>query len=468
MPMPFDDFERFVVVGLGMSGRASVRALNDRELEVAVFHHLEPGVEPDDDLVAFAAGLSASGTRVTLGGTDLSLLDWADVVVASPGLPPTNFFLKAAVERGIRVWSELELGWRLSRAPVIAITGTNGKTTTTTLVTDILESAGIPAISAGNIGVPFVEVVSHHTEGRTIVCEVSSFQLYFIDQFRPRVAVVLNVGDDHYDWHPGFDDYLAAKARITENQGDEDTLIVNAFDPACLQIAEGSKAKLSVFGSSEIEEVRSAAGSRLARTPEVIAGCSAERIHLHHPDGVSDLMSISDIRLQGAHNLENVLAAAAVCSEYRVQASDFSRAVSSFHGLPHRMAFVREVGSIRYIDDSKATNPHAAMMALQDLHDVVLIAGGQDRGLDLTPLLEARDRLKGLVVMGETAEKLEKLFAGMVPIESAASVEDAVALAAKLASPADTVLLSPGCASWDQYSSYAERGDRFQRAVMAL
>jgi len=467
MPMPFDDFERFVVVGLGMSGRASVKALNDRELEVAVFHHLDPGVEPDDELVAVAAGLSASGTRVTLGGTDLSLLDWADVVVASPGLPPTNFFLRAAIERGIRVWSELELGWRLSQAPVIAITGTNGKTTTTTLVTDILESAGIPAISAGNIGVPFVEVVSHHTEGRTIVCEVSSFQLYFIDQFRPRVAVVLNVGDDHYDWHPGFDDYLAAKARITENQGDEDTLIVNAFDRACLQIAEGSKAKLSVFGSSEVEEIRSAAGS-LARTPAVIAGCSAGRIELHDPDGLLDLMSISDIRLQGAHNLENVLAAAAVCSEYRVQASDFSRAVSSFHGLPHRMAFVREVGSIRYIDDSKATNPHAAMMALKDVHDVVLIAGGQDRGLDLSPLLEARDRLKGLVVMGGTAEKLEKLFAGMVPIESAASVEDAVALAAKLASPGDTVLLSPGCASWDQYSSYAERGDRFQRAVMAL
>lgn len=469
MPMPFDDFERFVVVGLGISGKAAVQALVDRDLEVAVFHHLEDGQKPAPQLVHFADELAASGVDVKLGGHDLSLLDWADMVIASPGLPPSNFFLQEALSRGVRIWSELELGWRLSKAPVIAVTGTNGKTTTTSLLKDILETAGIPTVAAGNIGLPFVEAVRHHTEGKTIVCEVSSAQLYFIEDFRPRVAVVLNVADDHYDWHGGFEDYLAAKSRITENQTESDVLVPNAFDEGCLRIASKSKARISAFGSSSTETIEQVVRASTSRAAELTCGVEDETVRLSWADGkTQDVLSLADIRLPGAHNLENILAATAAATEYGVNANALSRGVVSFEGLPHRMSFVREVNGVRYVDDSKATNPHATLRALEGLNRVVLIAGGDAKGLDLSSLLTAKDAIKNLVVMGAAADELEKLFAGQVPIRRAGDVEDAVAIARQVASAGDLVLLSPACASWDQYANYAERGNRFQKAVLSL
>jgi UDP-N-acetylmuramoylalanine--D-glutamate ligase len=398
-------------------------------------------------------------------------LDWADLVVASPGVPPSNSFLQETLSRGLRVWSELELGWRMSKAPVIAITGTNGKTTTTRLIQHVLESAGIPSLAAGNIGLPFVESVRHHTEGKTIVCEVSSAQLFFIEEFRPRVAVVLNVADDHYDWHTGYEDYLGAKTRITENQTSEDVLVINAFDKGCIQIARSSKARICGFGHSSPDEVREVIASSLSVQPELVAGVDEVSVRLASPSEMQaiDVMPISDIRLQGRHNLENVLAAATAAAEYGVEPAEFASAVASFHGLPHRMTFVRELDSVRYIDDSKATNPHATLRALEDLENVVLIAGGDAKGLDLSSLKTAAKRIKGMVVMGTAAHELELLFRDEVPVEHAADIEEAVLLAQKLATASgDVVLLSPACASWDQYSGYVERGERFQKAVLAL
>ena len=467
MPLPFDDFERFVVVGLGVSGKAAVKALLDRDLEVAAVDEAE---SPSPQLVHYADQLAASGVDVRLGSADHSLLDWADLVVASPGVLPSNTFLQEALSRGLRIWSELELGWRLSRAPVIAITGTNGKTTTTRLLQHVLETAGIPSLAAGNIGLPFVESVRHHTEGKTIVCEVSSAQLFFIEQFHPRVAVVLNVADDHYDWHSGYEDYLNAKMRITENQTSEDVLVVNAFDEGCLRIASSSKARISGFGNAPVDQVRKALGSALSQQPELVAGIDQASVRLEGlPDlRAIDIMSISDIRLQGTHNLENVLAAAVAAAEYGVAPAEFARAVASFHGLPHRMTFVRELDSVRYIDDSKATNPHATLRALEDLKDVILIAGGDAKGLELGSLKSAVKKIKSLVVMGKASDELEALFRDDVPVERASDIEEAVLLAHRQAAPGDVVLLSPACASWDQYSSYVERGERFQKAVLSL
>lgn len=465
--MALPGIERAVVVGLGATGMAATEALRERGVEVRVFHHLEGGAGRTPELEERARRLEARGIEVTIGGGDLTPLEWADVVVCSPGLPPSNFFLAAAVERGVRVWSEVELGWRLLDAPVVAVTGTNGKTTTTSLLARMFETGGRPCVAAGNIGPPLTAAVPPVGEGWTVVCEVSSFQLYFIDEFRPRVAVVLNVADDHYDWHSGYDDYLSAKARVTENQTAEDLLVVRAGDPGCLFIASRSRARIGAFALGDPREVREKVRAEVGREVTCAAGIAGGEVVVWTAEGTTPLLRLEDIRLRGSHNVENVLAACLAAAERGIEVSSLAAAVAGFEGLPHRMTLVAEVDGVRYIDDSKATNPHATLCALAGLDDVILIAGGRAKDLDLSVLSQIRDRVGGLVAMGESAGELEAVFAGL-PCARAADVEEAVALAAGMVSPGGTVLLSPACSSLDQYADYAERGDRFAAAVRRL
>ncbi|MGH2706581.1 MAG: UDP-N-acetylmuramoyl-L-alanine--D-glutamate ligase [Actinomycetota bacterium] len=453
--------DRVLVVGLGASGEAAAEALLDLGAEVVV-----TDAGDSTALAERARRLRARGATAQTGGHHTALLDRCDLVVSSPGVPPASPVLSAARERGIEVWSEIELGWSLGSPPVIAVTGTNGKTTTTRLVTEILEAGGIPALAAGNVGLPFTTAVGRADPGAVIVCEVSSFQLAFIHAFHPRIAIVLNVADDHYDWHAGHQDYLDAKARVTMNQGPGDLLAVRAQDAPGTRIAEMSKADVAVFGLERTAELAGRSARELERAPRWVAGIDRAFVTIAGAEDAHEVLPISDIRLPGPHNLENVLAACVAAVEWGVEVSAIATAVRSFEGLPHRTAVVAEVDGVTYVDDSKATNPHATLRALSGFHRVVLVAGGRAKGLDLSGLRAEGDRLVGLVVMGEAAGELERLFPEL-PTRQARDVEEAVGLAASLAGPGDVVLLSPACSSLDQYSSYAERGERFARAVRA-
>ncbi len=459
--------QRYLVLGLGkMTGAAVAGVLVESGADVRVHESfLTPARE------ALAASLSERGVRVSFGEPDAGVVDdlvgWADVVVPSPGVPPSNPVLAAALTRGTRVISEVELGFGFVRGPVLAVTGTNGKTTTTTLLAEILNEAGLPASAVGNIGVPFVTSARDSAEGMLLVAELSSFQLAFIDRFRPAAAIVLNVGDDHFDWHSGPEDYLAAKERITENQQAGDRLVIRADDPGCLAIASRSKAGIAGFGLDAPEAVWSRLRLGLGRAPVVVAGVEDEQVATFDGSGKTILTNLRDIRMEGRHNLENVMAAALAATAFGVAPDVIATVASRFGNLPHRTELIATKNGVRYVDDSKATNPHATLQALKGLDHVVLVAGGRSKGLDLSSLAGAAGQVSGVVVMGEAAVELEKIFAG-TPSAAASDVEEAVILAARMARPGDTVLLSPACSSLDQYTDYAERGNRFRQAVLSL
>jgi UDP-N-acetylmuramoylalanine--D-glutamate ligase len=456
-----------LILGLGkVTGAAVADALLSEGIDVRIHESF-----PSDAHSAIAAGLTGRGAEVSFGeleqGAIEELVDWADLIVPSPGVPPANPLLAGALGRGRRVISEVELGYGYVRGPVLAVTGTNGKTTTTSLLASVLEHAGVPAVAAGNIGHPFVEAARTVPSQTALVCEVSSFQLAFIESFRAQIAIVLNVGDDHYDWHAGYEDYVAAKARITENQRPDDALIIRAGEPGCLAIAAGSAAETMGFGIDTPEEVRASLQLGLGRGVETVAGLVDDGIVIDSSGSEGALIKLEDIRLEGLHNVENVMAATLAAMRFGVALQVAAEAVSRFSSLPHRTELVREKDGVRYVDDSKATNPHATLRAMTGLENVVLIAGGRAKGLDLSVLEQVTPALAGVVVMGEAAGELRRIFAG-VPLEVAGDIEVAVQAAASMAAPGATVLLSPACSSLDQYSSYAERGDRFRRAVEAL
>ncbi|GAC1364704.1 MAG: UDP-N-acetylmuramoyl-L-alanine--D-glutamate ligase [Actinomycetota bacterium] len=459
-------FRRVAVLGLGRSGTSAARLLAAAGAEVRVIER-----EDTPSTVGVAAELALLGITTVLGPEDPAIAGWAEALVVSPGAPPSNPVIVAALERGLPVWSEVELAWRTTSVPVLAITGTNGKTTTTALLAWILQEAGYQAVAAGNIGFPMVDAAAQLSGSSgsraVIVCEVSSFQLAFTQTFRPDVAIVLNVADDHYDWHLGYEDYLAAKARIAASQGSEDLLIVNAADAGALSIARQAAARLAAFALAPLAAVEAAAAD-LGRPLAALAGIEDGCVLSTGAQGVRRVIEIAKIRLSGPHNLENVLAASLAALEWGVEPGDIGRAVASFSPLPHRSTLIGEIRGVRYVDDSKATNPHATLRALQGLERVVLIAGGRAKGLDLAPLAGEAHRLVGLIAMGEASAELAGHFEGVVRFATAGWVEEAVSLAAAWASPGDTVLLSPACASLDQYSSYAERGERFCAAVAAL
>jgi UDP-N-acetylmuramoylalanine--D-glutamate ligase len=455
------DAERVIVAGLGLSGVAAAEALLEEGCTVRV---TDSSSSPE--LQARAEALTSKGAEVALGGHDPKWIAWADLMVVSPGIPAATPFVAEAVERGLRVWSELELGWRFCEAPVAAVTGTNGKTTTTTLVNEMFRADLLNSVAAGNIGLPLVEAARTNSGLDAIVCEVSSFQLWFIETFRPSQAVLLNVANDHYDWHRDFNEYLSAKARITLNQTPEDLLVVKQDGP-CLSVAARSPARVAAFALEPPRTIAARVEGELGRPLYAAGGMVAGVASVEVAGELAWSMPVADIRLPGPHNLENVLAAAIAALDAGVSPQAVSAAAASFEGLSHRMAYVAEKDGVTYIDDSKATNPHATFSAMKGLDRVVLIAGGRAKGIDLSELSQIKDRLTGVVVMGEAAAELKEIFLG-VPAADAADVEEAARKAAAMASVGDTVLLSPACASLDQYSGYAERGARFAKAVLEL
>jgi UDP-N-acetylmuramoylalanine--D-glutamate ligase len=396
--------------------------------------------------------LQELGVEVEIGGHDLERLD-ADLAVISPGIPPTTPIVQALTAQGVTIWSEIELAFRLARCDFLAVTGTNGKTTTTSLLASMLAEGGITSVAAGNIGLPLIDAVSSVPAGGAIAVEVSSFQLATSDSFAPKVAVLLNIAEDHTDWHGSIDAYAAAKARIVKHQTADDVFIVNAEDPLALEVAGRARSNVVPFSATRIPEG------------------SGDSIGVSHRAVVwrgRKVFDLAQVPLHGRGGLEDAIAAAGAALEYGIDTGAVVGALSKFRSLPHRFQQVALINNVRYIDDSKATNPHATLSAVKGMSKVVLIAGGRSKGIDLSPLAGAVPPVTAVVALGEAAEALEGVFEGLVPVRRAVSISEAVRLAREASLSGGSVLLSPGCASLDMYESYGARGDAFARAVHEL
>lgn len=432
--------ERFVVVGLGVAGRAAARVLAE---EGAVVRVTERREDAED-----AAELRELGVEVLTGGHALEHLDGATAVVASPGVPESAPVLSWAVERGIPIWSELDVGARLCDVPYVAVTGTNGKSTTTKLVATMMRAAGLDAVACGNIGHPFS--VAAREGHDALAVEASSFQLRFHHWVHPKVSVLMNVAPDHIDWHGSFEAYASAKARVYELQGNDDTHVGNAEDDAAAAISREAPCgrvwfRLAEPGPGEVGYV---GGEVVARIGEAVA--------LGRP-----VQDAAGFRADAA-------AAAAAALAFGLEPSAVAGGIRTMEPLPHRGEEVARAGSVTFLDDSKATNPHAALHALAGKRHVVLIAGGLAKGVDLSPLAEAAPSLDAAVVIGEAASEIAAIFEGRVAVRKAGSIEEAVRTAYELAPANGTVLLAPACASWDMFRDYVERGERFAATAREL
>jgi UDP-N-acetylmuramoylalanine--D-glutamate ligase len=380
----------------------------------------------------------------------------ADLIVVSPGVPTELELLNLARAKQIPIWGEVELASRLTSARFLGITGTNGKSTTTSLLGAMLEAAGFPTVVAGNIGTALCEVVTRLTPSHWVVAELSSFQLETIVSFRPHVAVLLNLAPDHLDRYPDLASYYAAKARIFLNQTAEDCAVLNADDPLTLEWAREIRSRPLLF----------------SRTRTMGDGAYVRNDHLVvRRAGQSEAVCrVEEIRIQGLHNLENSLAAAAAAAAIEAPAAAIGAALRRFPGLPHRLELVAEVDGVRYVNDSKGTNVGAVVKSLEGYRSgVILIAGGKDKGGDfrpLRPLLETR--AKTLLLLGQARDAIRNQLSGACPMEEVGSLPAAVARAAEIAVAGDTVLLSPACASFDMFRDFEERGEVFRQAVRDL
>ena len=443
--------QRVLVVGLGKSGVAAAHFLQQRGARVTVSDS-----KPQTELNREIPALLDKGIVVETGGHGERTFRDQDLIVASPGVPYDVPQLVQARQLGVPVIGEVELAARFLRGKIIAITGSNGKTTTTTLVGEILEHAGKEVQVGGNIGMPVVSMVSAASEQSYNVLEISSFQLETIQQFHPRVAAILNVTADHLDRHRSMESYIAAKARIFENQTPEDFAVLNADDSICVSLSSKTQARILWF-------------SRKSK-PEQGSHVHDGKIRFCGQAGEAEIMPVSEIPLKGAHNLENVLAAVCVARAVDCQPAVIRQAVKDFQAVEHRLEFVATINGVDYYNDSKATNVDATIKALESFPaNIHLVLGGKDKGSDYSVLKALlRERVKRVYTIGAAAEKIESQIAGSAPAERVNTVEAAVRRATEQAAPGDVVLLAPACASFDQFENYEHRGRVFKEAVRLL
>jgi UDP-N-acetylmuramoylalanine--D-glutamate ligase len=442
--------KKVLVVGLARTGIATALFCAERGARVTATE-----ARPEAEIVETAAKLRAVGVTLELGGHRAETFVEQDLIVPSPGVPPLMPALAAARVIGVPVWSEIELAWRFLRGRLICITGSNGKTTTTSLIGHILETAGLPVQIAGNIGTPLISRVDVSSDSSFTVMEASSFQLESISAFRPEVAVLLNVTPDHLDRHGSVEAYGRAKARMFENQTEEDAAVINADDAMAPQYAP--------------------AGPRVlwfSRQKRVASGCylRGEEIVFRSDGAECVLLERKIIGLRGSHNIENVLAAAAAARLAGVEPSAIAEGVRTFAGVEHRIEYVATISGVEYFNDSKATNVDATLKALDAFPgNVLVILGGKDKGSDyriLRPALRSHARMALLI--GSAADKIEADLAGVIPVERAGTMARAVEVASRRAQPGDTVLLAPACASFDQFDNYEHRGRVFKQLVREL
>jgi UDP-N-acetylmuramoylalanine--D-glutamate ligase len=440
-----------LVVGAARTGVAAANFLLRRGARVTLTDAGNAaGLQPHLDRLGGEAALE-------LGGHRRETFLAADLIVPSPGVPMDDPLLVEVAGKGIPVMSEIELAARFLPLPLIAVTGTNGKSTTVTALGEVLEEAGIPCRVGGNIGNPLVGEVDTLEGLEYLVAEISSFQLEWIETFRPRIAAILNITEDHLDRYRSFEEYVTAKARIFENQGPEDYLILNADDPLVRETAAPARSRKVWFSRRMtprfgVHLFRGWIYSRLGRG-------AGRRI-----------MPVEEMKIVGKHNWENALAVTAAALLAGANAAAVRRALGRFRGLPHRTEFVREREGVKYYDDSKATNVGAAARTVAGFgQPVVLIAGGRDKGGSYGPLASLmKGHVRRLVVMGEAAGKIAEELQGTTEIVRASGMEEAVVEAARAARKGDAVVLAPACSSFDSYSDYARRGRHFQEEVGKL
>jgi UDP-N-acetylmuramoylalanine--D-glutamate ligase len=442
--------KRVLVVGLARTGVASALFCAAHGARVTA-----TDVRTESELAEQVKKLRAAGVTCELRPHVDDLFLAQDLIVPSPGVPADLPHLLAARKNGVMIWSEIELAFRFLSGKLIGITGANGKTTTTSLVQHILESAGFSTILAGNIGTPLISVVEASRDDTVTVAELSSFQLELTETFRPNIAVFLNLTPDHLDRHHTMEAYGRAKAKIFANQTERDIAVLNADDAATTPYAP---ARPPIYWFSRKQRV--ARGAFVKDGQIVVRSDGEEQV----------ILRVSEVPLAGAHNLENALAAVLTAKLAGADAQQIANGVKSFAGVEHRLEFVAEIGGVRYYNDSKATNVDATQKALEAFPGrVTVILGGKDKGSDYTPLRkELNERAILALLIGSAAEKIASQITGSVKIERVGTLERAVDYAWHEARAGDVVLLAPACASFDQFENYEHRGRVFKELVHKL
>ncbi len=446
--------KKILIVGMGKSGESAM----DIALAQGGVVHIQDSKTEEQMDPELTRKIRKSRVKAWLGQTPKDM-GYYDILILSPGVPVDLPFILDAKAGGAEIIGELELAYRIGNGKYIAITGTNGKTTTTTLVGEIFKAAGRETYVVGNIGVPVVEGSAKATENGWMVTEVSSFQLETTEEFRPEVSAILNLTPDHLNRHKTMENYGAAKARIFRRQSADQYCVVNRDDPLCFALAEDCPATVVPF--SRKEELPFGAFVKEGRI--VIRTASAEEI---------DICGAEELRIPGSHNLENALAAAAISYFGGIQPDVIGETMRAFAGVEHRIENVGEYGGVRFINDSKGTNPDAAIKAIEAMKEnIILIAGGYDKASDFTEFIRAcQGRVKKMVLLGATAQTIQDTAEreGFHDTVICKDMEDCVAQAVESAQPGDVVLLSPACASWDMYDNFEQRGEHFKTCVQTL
>ena len=455
--------KKVVIVGLGVSGISVARFAKNKGAFVIV-----TDIADEKELASYATMAHELNIQTEFGHHSIETFESADLVVPSPGVPHDIPPIRRAKEKGIPIIGEFELASKYIREPIIAITGTNGKTTTTKLLGEMLERSGFKVFVGGNVGNPLTEYVEKNDPASIVVAEVSSFQLDTIDTFRPKVGVLLNISADHMDRYSNFEAYVRSKARIFENQKENDSAVINRSDPLVRSISKDLRARKLPFyyQNNNQKEMKEGAAIRLSNSKD------HNHITIHMNKSRKMLIDLSRAKLVGRHNIENAAAASLAALAVGGTLKGVQSALREFKGLSHRLEFVNTINNVRFFDDSKATNVDAVARALETFNQpVVLIMGGRDKSGNFEDLEEhVRQHTKKLIVLGEAKNDIGSVLGNVCRggARTASSMEHAVGLAYQEAVAGDVVLLSPACSSFDMYSSYAERGDDFCRAVEKL
>ena len=436
---------------MARTGLAAVRFLAGKGARLKVSE-----TKPAGELEAARKALADIPIEWELGGHTVPFFGDVGLIVVSPGVPMDISPLAQARRQKIPVLSEVELAFRFLRRPLIAVTGTNGKTTTTTLIGEMLRASGKRVFVGGNIGNPLIDYVETPQKEEWVVAEISSFQLEGIAAFRPTIGVLLNITEDHLDRYSDFQEYIRAKAKIFQNQGKEDTALLNADDPLTFQLAHRVESQVLLFSAQRPVPV----GSFLEKGA----------IFYQEADGKRTRYDLGRLKIQGAHNLENLMAAIAVGHICGCPPEVLQKVIDEFRGLEHRLEWVRDIDGVRFFNDSKGTNVGAVVKSLMSFRSpIILIAGGKDKGGDYGPLKSLiAERVKGMALIGEAKERIEGALGGLTATVKCNTLEEAVHWALSRARSGDVVLLSPACSSFDMFENYQERGKRFKAIVKEL
>ena len=457
---------KIVVVGLGRTGLAAARFLHQKGARVLVAD------TADETQLGDSVGtLRKMGVALELGPHRVSSFQNADLMIVSPGVCHTIEPIAQAIARGVPLMSEVELASRFIKEPIVAVTGTNGKTTTTELLGQMLKNSGISVFVGGNIGNPLIEYAGSGQKMQVVVAEISSFQLDTIDSFRPNVSVLLNITADHLDRYPDFETYADSKIRVFRNQQADDVAVLNGSDPLIRAKTKEIKSQRLFFPALQANEQGAVLnGKRIILNLDKLKRIQS-KIHIPHPASrIPEYLNIAKIRLRGRHNFENACAASLAALAAGATLKGIQKTLDHFKGLAHRLEQVATVNRVHYYNDSKATNVDGVLRALDSFSKpVLLLMGGRDKGSNFSVLQDRiRTHAKELIVMGEAAEAIRSALGRLLPTKIVASMQEAVTTAFQDADPEDVVLFSPGCASFDWYKNYAERGDDFRRAVEEL